>query len=186
MMDKRSLGLSGYRVVARSKHRQLALVSLAETRTQAVGLAEEFLQTVQRRRLQADPRSTGEQDSIQMILVEQWIGTPTVGYWKPLSAEAGGFWHRVNGSPRGRRVEVDPALPRSGDEVLCVLLPEKTRKGGWRARLSNRSLAGPITNTGDVPSGVQAGQRVVLLVEAISGKKGRVQFRWMPGRSAEG
>jgi hypothetical protein len=180
-MDNRSLGLSGYRVVARSKHRRLALVSLAETRTQAVRLAEEFLQTVQRWQLQAEPRNAGEQDPIQMVRVEQWIGTATAGYWKPLSAEAGGFWHRVNGSPRGRRVEVDPALPRSGDEVLCVLLPEKTRKGGWRARLLNRSLAGPITNTGDVPSGVQAGQRVVLLVEAICGKKGRVQFRWVAG-----
>ena len=185
-MDNRSLDLSGYRVVARSKHRRLALVSLAETRTQAVRLAEEFLQTVQRRRLQADPRIAGEEDQIQTVLVEQWIGTATAGYWKPLSAEAGGFWQRVNGWPRGRRVEVDPALPRSGDEALCVLLPEKTRKGGWRARLTNRSLAGPITNTGDVPSGAQAGQRVVLLVEAICGKKGRVQFRWMTGRSAEG
>ncbi len=53
-------------------------------------------------------------------------------------------------------------------------------------RVSNRSLAGPITNTGDVSSGVQAGQKVALLVEAICGKKGRVQFRWMTKRTAEG
>jgi hypothetical protein len=60
----------------------------------------------------------------------------------------------------------------------------RPRKAG-QLRISNRSLAGPITNMGDVPSGARAGQRVVLLVEAISGKKGRVQFRWMTGRSAE-
>lgn len=184
-MDNRSLELSGYRVVARSKHYRLALVSLAETRNQAVRLAEEFVQTVQRRRQQADPRIAGEEDPIQMVLIEQWIGTATAGYWKPLSAQAGGFWHRVNGSAGGRRVEVDPTLPRSGDEAQCVLLPERTRKGGWRARLTNRHLAGPITNTGDVPGDVQAGQTVVLLVEAVCGKKGRVQFRWMTGRSAE-
>ena len=115
-MDKRSLGLSGYRVVARSKNRRLALVSLAETRVQAVRLAEEFTQKVERRHLQADRGSVGEQ--------------------KPDPNDPG---REVDRYGNGRILEA----------TIC--------RGG-RARLSDRSLAGPITNTGDVPSGIQAGK----------------------------
>jgi hypothetical protein len=44
-----------------------------------------------------------------------------------------------------------------------VLLSEKTRKGGgWRAKLVHRELAGPITNTAEVPVSEQVGQVVNL------------------------
>jgi len=62
--------------------------------------------------------------------------------------------------------------------VAGVLLSEKTRKGGWRAKLVSRELTGPITNTAEVPDSARAGQSVTLIVEAVNRKGDRIQFRW--------
>jgi hypothetical protein len=80
-------------------------------------------------------------------------------------------------------------LPKSGAAIQCVLLAEKTRKGGWRAKLVNRELAGPITNSADVPQAAKPGQVVDLQVGAVSRDGTHIQFHWLPilvnGRGAK-
>ena len=100
------------------------------------------------------------------------MGNLVEGEWKPVY---GGFFHRfpVRDSKNG-----NSRLPKSGDDVQCVLLAEKTRKGGWKARLVEREMVGPVTNSKDVPGTVKAGQVVTLRVGIISGDGKRIQFWW--------
>jgi hypothetical protein len=114
-------------------------------------------------------------EDLASVAVEKWIGTPTHGRWKCLSRQAGGFIYAFAApASNGRR------LPKSGDRVECVLLAEKTRKGGWKAKLVERNLVGPVTNTAEVPGSAAAGQRVCLRVGAISAGGQRIQFDWLP------
>jgi hypothetical protein len=76
-------------------------------------------------------------------------------------------------------------LPRAGDNVECVLLAEKTRKGGWKAKLMKRGTEGPITNTEDVPKSAKPGQAVTLRLGAISQDGKRIQFHWQQAVNPE-
>lgn len=68
-------------------------------------------------------------------------------------------------------------LPQAGDRVQCVLLAEKTKKGGWKARLVPQGVEGPIVNTGDVPGDKQPDESVTLILHSISAGN-QAQFRW--------
>jgi CRISPR-associated protein Cmr6 len=72
--------------------------------------------------------------------------------------------------PRGQ------GLPSPGDTVECVLLEERTKKGGWRAKHEESGATGPIQNTADVPSGVEPGQSVSLVVRYA--RPGDAAFGW--------
>jgi len=78
------------------------------------------------------------------------------------------------------------ALPQSGDRVAAVLLEEKTKKGGWKARLAQGDpTAGPIVNSADVPDDAAPGQTITLIVHSITlgpdGSIRAIQFRWPAG-----
>jgi len=180
-----------FRVVARYNDRSQALVSMAETCEQAICLAERFVAVVVRDRREVYTRRTSnrkrfsQQDRtglrktrekwICAVYVEQWVGGTIEGRWRRLDSEDGGFDHFF--SPHKKK-EGDPSVLKSGDEVECVLLAERTRKGGWMARLCRRMLAGPITNTAEVPQTASAGKVVKLRIGAVSGKRDRIQFHW--------
>ena len=68
------------------------------------------------------------------------------------------------------------SMPRPGDCVEAVLLEEKTRKGGWKARHEPTGLQGPIQNTGDVPDAAAPDQRVSLIV--ASANRREMAFTW--------
>lgn len=74
---------------------------------------------------------------------------------------------------RTRSATEGPRLPRPGDRIECVLLEEKTRKGGWKAKLATSDLSGPIINTADVPGDKEPGDRVTLIFATD-----QPQFRW--------
>ncbi len=73
------------------------------------------------------------------------------------------------------RHTVDP-LPKPSDRVEAVLLDEKTRKGGWKAKHEPSGLEGPIQNTAKVPADAEPGQRVSLIV--ASANRREIAFRW--------
>jgi hypothetical protein len=157
--------------MARHRDQGQSLVTLAENLRQAVTRAKAFCDTIATNR-----------DGIVSVRVEEWVGTLTEGEWRPVSPWYGGFSHRF---AMPRRMDKssngdghDPSLPRTGDKVECVLLGQKTRKGGWRAKLLKRRIEGPITNTADVPNPAQPGQTVILRVGAISQDGKRIQFHW--------
>lgn len=67
-------------------------------------------------------------------------------------------------------------LPKSGERVDAVLLDEKTKKGGWKARHEPSGLQGPIQNTAAVPGDAAPGNRVGLAVASINPRA--IAFRW--------
>ena len=76
------------------------------------------------------------------------------------------------------------SVPNSGDQVEAVLLAEKTRKGGWKAKHETSGLQGPIQNTDEVPADAEPGQRFRLIVASVSANQREVQFRW-PAQPSE-
>ena len=74
------------------------------------------------------------------------------------------------------------ALPKSGERVDAVLLDEKTKKGGWKAKHEPSGLQGPIQNTADVPGDAAPGSRVGLVVASINPRA--IAFRWPTARDA--
>ncbi len=180
-----------FRVVARFADRSQALLSMAQTCAQAICLAKRFVGVVVRDRRDVHTRRTNNRKPICQrdrtglrkrrekricaVHVEQWVGSTIEGRWRRLDSEDGGFDHFFG--PH-KKEEGDPSSLRSGDVVECVLLAERTRKGGWMARLCRRMLAGPITNTAEVPESASPGEAVELRIGAISAKRDRVQFHW--------
>jgi CRISPR-associated protein Cmr6 len=57
---------------------------------------------------------------------------------------------------------------KANDQVDAVLLEERTKKGGWRARHEPSGMEGPIQNTSDVPADLTPGSRVTLTIASVS------------------
>jgi hypothetical protein len=166
---------SDYRVMARCRDGLAALVSLAASPKQAISLAEQFRDLVIARR--ASPRRG--QEGIAAVYLEAWAGTATEGRWEHFGPRRGGFCHVFRNGRNGHEESRRPGLPKSGEAVQCVLLEERTRKGGWRARLAKRDLAGPVTNSAEVPPSARPGQVVELRVGAVSEDGTHIQFHWV-------
>ncbi len=73
------------------------------------------------------------------------------------------------------------ASPKPGDRVEAVLLEERTKKGGWKARHEPSGLSGPIQNSADVPAAEKAGNHLSLVVASVSARE--IAFR-VPGANA--
>ena len=84
----------------------------------------------------------------------------------------------------GGRPGVRGSVPKARDRVSAVLLAEKTRKGGWKAKHESSGLQGPIQNTAEVPADAEAGQRVRLIVASVSANLSELHFRW-PAQSGD-
>lgn len=85
---------------------------------------------------------------------------------RPAAATGG---HRSVGRERSRP-------PRAGERVEAVLLEERTKKGGWKARHEPSGLTGPIQNSGDVPSTMNTGDRVELVVAISKGAESAFKY----------
>ena len=75
-------------------------------------------------------------------------------------------------------------FPKSRDHVQAILLDEKTRRGGWKARHDESGLEGAIQNHKEMPEGPAPGQQVELIVAFCNpteaNEANRIAFRW-PG-----
>lgn len=152
-------GQARFRVMGRSRTGEVRLICLAIYRDDAVEAAQAYCQ---------QPAA-----DVVSVVTEKWHGLPTAGKWKLLEPYDGGFrWRRAT---RGFAVN---NLPRSGDFVQAVIQTEKTKKGGFIAKLFDRELKGPVTNSHDCPAFAE-GQLVTLRVEAVSKIGDRIQFRWL-------
>jgi CRISPR-associated protein Cmr6 len=96
-------------------------------------------------------------------------GKTSAGYGRLVPQSQAGRARTVGGSPAG-------APPKAQDRVEAVLLEERTRRGGWRARHEPSGLAGPIQNTGDVPADRKPGDRLTLIVASVSARE--IAFRF--------
>lgn len=72
--------------------------------------------------------------------------------------------------------------PKSGDLVEAMLLEERTKKGGWKARHEPSRLEGPIHNSAEVPATAKPGERMTLIVASVNDRE--IAFRVpTPGHS---
>ncbi len=163
------ISLARFRVTAYHRNQDTSLVTLAENLRQATNRAKAYCDALE---------AGGSRDGIISVRVEQWTGNLTEGEWKPVSLCRGGFSHHFPKYKHQDGNHRNPSLPRTGDTVQCTLLGEKTRKGGWKARLAQRGTDGPITNTADVPKSAKPGETVVLRVGTVSDDGKRIQFHW--------
>ncbi len=77
---------------------------------------------------------------------------------------------------QARRPPAGRELPRSHDRVKAELLPEKTKKGGWRAKHVGTGIAGHIQNSVEVPPEKKAGDRMDLIVAYATERE--IAFRY--------
>ncbi|HVS38761.1 MAG TPA: type III-B CRISPR module RAMP protein Cmr6 [Gemmataceae bacterium] len=68
------------------------------------------------------------------------------------------------------------SAPQPGNRVEAVLLEERTKKGGWKAKHESSGLDGPIQNTGDVPGDKKPGDKVTLIVASATQRE--IAFRY--------
>jgi CRISPR-associated protein Cmr6 len=106
-------------------------------------------------------------------------GKTSAGYGRALSGDG-----IAASPPRGGPGPAVAAAARlkAGDRVEAVLLDERTRKDGWKARHDPSGLVGPIQNTRDVPAAARPGDRVTLIVASVSSRE--IAFRVPPAPGA--
>lgn len=72
--------------------------------------------------------------------------------------------------PIAKKMPHSEAGVANGSIQVCVLLEEKTKKGGWKARVKDTpEICGSIINTADVPTDKNAGDEIKLKVASVKG-----------------
>ena len=121
-------------------------------------------------------------DRPRAIYVQVWNGTAYQGTWETPVPRSGGYQFEFHDRRRGPKQSHagDQAQPKweTGSLVDCLLLAQKTRRGGWRAKIADTQHKGPVTNWQDIPSHFCAGDRVELKLCSISKQTGAAQFAW--------
>lgn len=86
--------------------------------------------------------------------------------------------HGAPPSPRARSNRAArmaaPGLS-AGQLVEAILLEERTKRGGWKARHTPSGLTGHIQNSAAVPAAAKAGDRVMLVVASVGSRE--IAFR---------
>ncbi|QDV33703.1 type III-B CRISPR module RAMP protein Cmr6 [Tautonia plasticadhaerens] len=99
---------------------------------------------------------------------------------RPGPVGGGGFGQRRDAGAARTRGELHggpaPAAPprghpKAGDRVEATLLPERTKKGGWKARHEPTGLSGPIVDSAKVPSDKEPGNVMTLIVHAVGARE---------------
>lgn len=83
----------------------------------------------------------------------------------------GGRWNgnRNSSAPAPKVTHSENGIANNSVQV-CVLLEEKTKKGGWKVRVKDTpDICGSIVNSSDVPADKKAGDEIKLKVMAVMG-----------------
>jgi hypothetical protein len=163
--------------------------TLAEARGACKEFAKEHLELLKKHRARIVLRP----DRPRRLYFQRWIGDDQQGVWEFVDPSTDGFTFTfLDRAPRLNRYvdegkakagsKSEPtsladmiktptcatpeteATIRSGMRVRCELLPTRTRKGGWFAKVLGHDLSGPITNSSMLPPECGAGDVVVLKV----------------------
>src|SRR5690606_20321350 len=96
--------------------------------------------------------------------LEKWGvgGKTSAGYGRLISPGLSADARTSEGAIRAAQRQ---SAPKPGEFVEAVLLEERTRKGGWKARHEVSGLEGPIQNSAAVPADKKPGDRVTLIVK---------------------
>ena len=166
-----------YRVMLLRANGEIGLVCLCSDRRQAVRVARDVCDNHLQRLALHWQQINRRPDRPKLVFLEVWDGTLTSGRWRlPWRAP---FRFEFHDRSRGHQPVDDSqsqAVLKSGSLARCVLLSQKTRKGGWRAKVVDSSVEGPVTNWQVIPASCTAGDEVVLKVCGISARSGSAQF----------
>ena len=69
-----------------------------------------------------------------------------------------------------------PIVPQPGVSVEAMLLEEKTKKGGWKAKHDSSGLDGPVQNSGDVPGEKKPGDTLILIVASANERESAFRY----------
>lgn len=167
-----------FRVLARRRRGAPDIIWLTNERRYAIDLAEQLDALIAKQWLANPSAANDGLDSICSVCVECWTeesaGSLWQEVWPPCKVDAKEPKARRNKRPNMRPL----GLPKSGDLVECILLAEKTRRGGWKAKLVKSDLVGPITNSSDVPPDTHPNKTVTLRIGAISDDGKHLQLVW--------
>lgn len=111
---------------------------------------------------------------LQEALAEWGVGGKTSSGYGRLVASA-------PQSPHGGKSDAPSpskpvALPKNGEIIEAVLLEERTKKGGWKARHVGSGLSGAIENSSDVPADKKAGDSVRLILKSAKGQESGFRY----------
>jgi len=109
--------------------------------------------------------------------LKEWgVGGKTSAGYGRLVSPARNTHGSADKGPAGLRTAAAHATPRVGDRVEAVLLDERTRKGGWKARHDPSGLAGAIQNSASVPADMKPGDHVTLVVKIAKGHESAFDY----------
>ena len=168
---------TNFRVMLLRANGEIALVYLCSNRREALQIARNVCKKHLKRLKSNWQQIVRHPNRPKIVFLEAWHGTPTSGFWEV--PERGGFRFEFHDRARGRQTLDDsPAeiVWKTGSLVRCVLLRQRTRKGGWRAKIVDSKFSGPVTNWQSVPDSCDAGDEVILKVCGISTQSGNAQF----------
>ncbi len=193
-----------FRILCRRADGSVSLVKMVRSFSEAVSLA----QVVAAKHLNKLRFNRAEilRDSARPreVYLERWEGRLLDGSWEFVTTEVGGYtFEFLDHPPRRHRLRdgdapaqtaqanQSPAIGASPVEgttdkfvsasiVACELLAQRTKKGGWFARILQTAASGPITNWQDMPT-CAPGQIVSLKLCGIKHETGFAQFQWVGG-----
>ena len=174
-----------YRVMLAEAGGRNGLMLMTPRRAEAKRFAKDFVAAELESRRRVGTVDTADEDRPRHIWVEVWRGTFGSASWQPLSKHQGGysfeFYDRVVGRKKRRGNREDLISLRSSDggkSAICVLLEQRSRRGGWRARTKDGRFTGPVTNWRELPESLSPGSEVQLTLNCLSQDKGTCQFLW--------
>lgn len=117
-------------------------------------------------------------ERIACLFIEKWEGTEVKGSWVRLPGRE--FVFRVSYCKSVEVVadEVPVVPPQSGEVVMCELQSERTKAGGWRAKIVGLEAVGPVVNSDQIPESYTSGVQLPLKVYGIKLERGFAQFAW--------
>lgn len=171
------LGGSRFRVMLQYADGKKALHQMLPTLCAARHVATKVEQT-HLRRIVEDYLNTAKTwnrlEYPRRVYTEVWIGTAIDGRWVEISPRNGGLTFELP----ARFESTEKSRLSTGQVVDCVLLAEKTRRGGWRAKMVGRRNAGPVTGTPAIAVKLTPGCKVRLKICGVSSRTGSTQFAW--------
>ncbi|TWU46224.1 hypothetical protein Poly51_56200 [Rubripirellula tenax] len=164
-----------YRVMVQNRDSTVALVCVEETLRAARLVALAIVRKQQARLDDGLVIGTAQGNQPKRVFVQAWVGTPTAGSWQAVNERRGGIDQVLRPSRIVRHGKPSGHFT-SGDQVRCVLLDEKTRRGGWRARIAGTAHVGPVVVRGEPPRQWKSGMTVPLRLSSLSRRTGAAQF----------
>ena len=73
--------------------------------------------------------------------------------------------------------DTQPPEIKQGQKVKVILMREKTKKGGWKARLATQDKSGHVINTSDIPENKKPDDTLEMRIKSVN-QDGTLTFEY--------